>query len=95
VTAVVVEVVVHIVAVRTSVLATVRTAVPAVRTTVAAPAFAGTSTAGSALSRTAATESGQRLGDGFGGIRPCSIRLSRIRGGVVRFGGHGSILHAT
>jgi hypothetical protein len=91
VTAVVVEVVVHIVAVRTSVLATV----PAVRTTVAAPAFAGTSTAGSALSRTAATESGQRLGDGFGGIRPCSIRLSRIRGGVVRFGGHGSILHAT
>lgn len=90
-TAVVVEVVVHIVAVRTSVW----TAVPAVRTAVAAPAFAGTSTAGSALSRTAAAESGQRLGDGFGGIGPCGIRLGRIRGGVVRFGSHGSILHAT
>jgi hypothetical protein len=91
----VVEVFVRVVAVRTSVLASVRAIVPAARTAVAAPAFAGTSTAGSALSRTAATESGQRLGDGFGGIGPCSIRLGRIRGGVVRFGGHGSILHAT
>ena len=78
----VVEVFVRIIAVG----ATVWAAVPAVRSAVAAPTFGGTAPAGRPFPRTSAAQAGQRLGDGFGGIR---------RGGVTGFGGHASILHAT
>ena len=59
-----------------------RTAVPAVRSAVTAAAGAAFARA----ARSSAAQAGQRLGDGFGGIR---------RGGVTGFGGHTSILHAT
>ncbi len=58
------------------------TAMPAVRSAVTAT----TGAAFSRAARTSATQAGQRLGDGFGGI---------LRGGVTGFGGHMSILHAT
>ncbi len=82
-TTVVVEVIVSVVAMRTR----VRTAVPAVRASVTATALGGAATAAWApITGTTPAQAGQRLRDGFGGI---------LRGGVVRFGGHGSILHAT
>ncbi|TQL81547.1 hypothetical protein FB560_3019 [Microbacterium saperdae] len=57
-----------------SVLMSVRTPVPAVRAAV-------TATAGSSFAGASATQTGQRLGDGFGR--------------VDLFGGHTLILHAT
>ncbi|MGW9157381.1 hypothetical protein [Microbacterium sp. NPDC055665] len=81
-TTVVVEVIVSVVAMRTR----VRTAVPAVRASVTATALGGAATAWTPITGTTPAQAGQRLRDGFGGI---------LRGGVVRFGGHGSILHAT
>lgn len=56
-----------------------RTAVPAVRAT--APSLSGASLSRPPLAGTATAQTGERLGDGFGGI--------------VRVGGHVSILHAT
>lgn len=64
----------------------VRASVPAVRTAMTAAAPVGSPPARPAFTRTATAQAGKRLGDGFGGIGRC---------GVVRFGGHGSILHAT
>lgn len=80
--AVVVEVLARVIAVRTR----VRTAVPTVRTAVAPTALGRTATARAALAGASPTQTGQRLRDDFGGI---------LRGGVLRFGGHRSILHAT
>jgi hypothetical protein len=80
--AVVAEVLAGLVAVRTF----VRTPVPAVRTAVTPTALGRTATARTALTGAPPWQTGQRLRDGFGGI---------LRGGVVRFGGHRSILHAT
>jgi hypothetical protein len=80
--AVVFEVVAGVIAVRTC----VRTAVPAVRAAVTPTALGRATTAGAPVAGATPAQSGQRLRDGFGGI---------LRGGVVRFGGHRSILHAT
>lgn len=63
-----------------------RTAVPAVRAAVTPTALGRATTAGAPVAGATPAQSGQRLRDGFGGI---------LRGGVVRFGGHRSILHAT
>ncbi len=68
-----------------------RTAVPAVRAAVTPTALGRATTAGAAAAGAPAAgatpaQAGQRLRDGFGGI---------LCGGVVRFGGHRSILHAT
>lgn len=84
-TAVVVEVVAGVAA-RTL----VRTPVPAVRTPVTATAIGGASPTRAALSRTTATQAGQRLRDGFGGVRGGVVGV-----GVLRCGGHDAILHAT
>lgn len=81
-TTVVVEVVVGVVAVRSR----VRTAVPAVRASVTSTAIGRAAPARAPVTGTTPAQAGQRLRDGLGGI---------LRGGVVRFGGHGSILHAT
>ena len=62
----------------------VRAAVPPVRTPM--PPLRRTPSSGSTLTRSTTTEAGQRLRDGFGGIR--------LRG-VCGFGGHALILHAT
>lgn len=78
------EVVVGIVTVVPTVTVTVRAAVPAVGAAVTATAV-HSSSPGAPLAGSPTTQAGQRLRDGFGGIR-C---------GVVRFGGHRSILHAT
>ena len=64
----------------------VRAAVPPVRTPMAMPPLRRTPSSGSTLTRSTTTEAGQRLRDGFGGIR---------LGGVCGFGGHVLILHAT
>ena len=77
-TAVVVEVVLGVVA--------VRTAVPAVRASVTSTTIGGAAPARAAVTGTTPAQAGQGLRDGFGGI---------LRGGVVRLGGHRSILHAT
>ena len=63
-----------------------RTAVPAVRAAVTPTALGRATTAGAPVAGATPAQAGQRLRDGFGGI---------LRGGVVRFGGHRSILHAT
>lgn len=84
------EVVVGIVAVVPTVTVTVRAAVPAVRAAVTATAAVHSSSPRAPLAGSPTTQAGQRLRDGFGGIR-CGV----VRFGVVRFGGHRSILHAT
>lgn len=78
-TAVVLEVIARVFAVSAA-----GTAVPSVRTAVSAASATLPGAAGAARATTAQT--GQGLGDGFGGIRLCRL---------VRFGGHRSILHAT
>jgi hypothetical protein len=87
---VVVEVVVGIVAASPTVTVAVRAAMPAVRAAVATTASVRPSSPGPTLTRAPAAQTGQRLRDGFGGIR-CGV----VRFGVVRFVGHRSILHAT
>ncbi len=83
------EVVVGIVAVVPTVTVTVQAAVPAVGAAVTATAVRS-SCPRAPLAGSPTTQAGQRLRDGFGGIR-CGV----VRFGVVRFGGHRSILHAT
>ncbi|QNA93884.1 hypothetical protein [Microbacterium sp. Se63.02b] len=91
-TAVVIEVVAGIVAVRPL----MRTPVPAVRTSVTATAIGGASPTRAALARTTAAQAGQRLRDGFGGVLLGGVaRFRVVRFGVVRVGGHDPILHAT